>query len=147
MQASIYFQIMEKSGPIPWDDIELPEGRTKRAVEQMISKEKIKAKKAREAEGNGNGKVEDAADGGSPAAPKASATPITWRVSSLELTASKRKTKGETGGAAKKTRTPRKKKSRADDDEVANADGNAEVEADEAAEGVKAEPGDDTDDA
>lgn len=44
-------QIIARGGTILWDDIELPEGRTKKACVVMIDKEKTKIKKAREAAG------------------------------------------------------------------------------------------------
>ncbi|KXL44907.1 hypothetical protein M433DRAFT_154417 [Acidomyces richmondensis BFW] len=50
-KLGILFQIIERSGPIPWDDLKLPDGRTKKAVQVMIDKEKTKMKKAREAIG------------------------------------------------------------------------------------------------
>lgn len=52
-QLSILFQIIEKAGGIPWDSIQLPEGRNRKSVQNMIDKEKAKIKKAREAGGNG----------------------------------------------------------------------------------------------
>jgi len=52
--ACFIVQIIEKAGPIPWDALKLPEGRTKKAVQVMIDKEKQKVKRAREAEGNGD---------------------------------------------------------------------------------------------
>ena len=47
----LVFQILERFGTIPWDEITLPEGRTKKACALMIDKEKTKVKKAREAAG------------------------------------------------------------------------------------------------
>ncbi|RMZ10119.1 hypothetical protein D0860_03921 [Hortaea werneckii] len=52
-KLSILFQIIEKAGGIPWDSIQLPEGRNRKSVQNMIDKEKAKIKKAREAGGNG----------------------------------------------------------------------------------------------
>ncbi|KAI6801067.1 hypothetical protein KC332_g16151 [Hortaea werneckii] len=52
-KLSILFQIIEKAGGIPWDALQLPEGRNKKSVQNMIDKEKAKIKKAREADGNG----------------------------------------------------------------------------------------------
>ncbi|KAI6878134.1 hypothetical protein KC360_g8777 [Hortaea werneckii] len=52
-KLSILFQIIEKAGGIPWDVLQLPEGRNKKSVQNMIDKEKAKIKKAREADGNG----------------------------------------------------------------------------------------------
>ncbi|KAK5168988.1 uncharacterized protein LTR77_006297 [Saxophila tyrrhenica] len=46
-KMGLVFQILEKFGTIPWDDITLPEGRTKKACVVMIDKEKQKVKKAR----------------------------------------------------------------------------------------------------
>ncbi len=51
----LVFQILNHFGTIPWDQITLPEGRTKKACSVMIDKEKAKVKKAREAEGGGEG--------------------------------------------------------------------------------------------
>ena len=53
IQLGVLFQIIEKSGPIPWDDLKLPDGRTKKAVQVMVDKEKQKLKKARDAENGG----------------------------------------------------------------------------------------------
>lgn len=44
-------QIMSKVTPIPWNDVTLPEGRTVKACQVMIDKEKAKLKKAREEAG------------------------------------------------------------------------------------------------
>ncbi|KAI7208140.1 hypothetical protein KC333_g9241 [Hortaea werneckii] len=52
-KLSILFQIIEKAGGIPWDSIQLPEGRNRKSVQNMIDKERAKIKKAREAGGNG----------------------------------------------------------------------------------------------
>lgn len=52
-QLSVLFQIIEKAGGIPWDSIQLPEGRNRKSVQNMIDKEKAKIKKAREAGVNG----------------------------------------------------------------------------------------------
>jgi hypothetical protein len=43
-QLGILFQLVAR--PIPWDQIELPPGRTLKAVQVMIDKEKSKLKKA-----------------------------------------------------------------------------------------------------
>lgn len=59
-QAFVYFQIIAKAGSIPWNDLELPEGRTLNAVQKMIGKEKEKAKRARAAGLDSD----DEADGG-----------------------------------------------------------------------------------
>ncbi len=50
MQVGLLFHIIEKMGPIPWNDLTLPPGRTLKAVQVMIDKEKTKIKKARAAE-------------------------------------------------------------------------------------------------
>lgn len=50
-QLGILFQIIERCAPIPWDELKLPEGRTKKAAQVMIDKEKTKVKRAREANG------------------------------------------------------------------------------------------------
>lgn len=42
---------MSKVSPIPWDQLTLPEGRTIKACQVMIDKEKAKIKKAREEAG------------------------------------------------------------------------------------------------
>ena len=60
MQLGLLFQIIDKGGSIPWDDLTLPEGRTKKACTVMIDREKTKVKKAREAAGD----VGNAGDGG-----------------------------------------------------------------------------------
>jgi len=44
-------QIMSKVSPIPWPELTLPEGRTVKACQVMIDKEKAKLKKAREEAG------------------------------------------------------------------------------------------------
>jgi len=51
LQLGILFQIIERCAPIPWDELKLPEGRTKKAAQVMIDKEKTKMKRAREANG------------------------------------------------------------------------------------------------
>lgn len=56
LQLGLIFQIIEQSGSIKWDTLTLPEGRTKKACDIMISREKAKVKKAREGvEGGGAG--------------------------------------------------------------------------------------------
>jgi hypothetical protein len=50
----LLFQIVEQGGPIPWDSLKLPEGRTRKACTVMIDREKQKVKKAREADGRPN---------------------------------------------------------------------------------------------
>jgi len=52
-QLGLLFQIITEAGSILWDKLELPEGRTRKACEIMISNEKQKVKKAREAKANG----------------------------------------------------------------------------------------------
>lgn len=56
-QVGIFLQIISKSGAIPWPDLTLPGGRTLKACQVMVDKEKQKIKKAREAAG------EDIGDG------------------------------------------------------------------------------------
>ncbi|KAF2765286.1 hypothetical protein EJ03DRAFT_355013 [Teratosphaeria nubilosa] len=51
-KLGILFQIIEKQGSIPWDELTFPPGRTKKAVQVMIDKEKTKIRKAREANGD-----------------------------------------------------------------------------------------------
>jgi hypothetical protein len=50
-QASLFLQIIAKAGPVPWPELTLPEGRTVKACQVMLDKEKQKIKKAREAAG------------------------------------------------------------------------------------------------
>lgn len=52
----IFVQLVEKVGTIPWDELTLPEGRTKKACTVMVDREKQKVKKAREAAGGGDWK-------------------------------------------------------------------------------------------
>jgi len=47
-QLGLMLQIMSKVSPIPWAELILPEGRTIKACQVMIDKEKAKVKKARE---------------------------------------------------------------------------------------------------
>lgn len=64
------FQIIE-TAPIPWDKLKIPEGRTKKAVQVMIDREKSKMKKTRETEmGDDGGDGE--ADGEAAEKPKKS---------------------------------------------------------------------------
>ncbi|KAK3652148.1 hypothetical protein LTR56_005279 [Elasticomyces elasticus] len=104
-------KIIEKAGAIPWDSLELPEGRTLKAAQVMISKEKDKVKKA------GAG-----ADGESPTKKRAAGA----------------KADGESPEKKAKPRAPRKnaKKGKAAGEEAAAG----EDEEDAEAEGVKAEP-------
>jgi hypothetical protein len=51
LQASLFLQIIAKAGPVPWPELTLPEGRTVKACQVMLDKEKQKIKKAREAAG------------------------------------------------------------------------------------------------
>ncbi|KAK4539240.1 hypothetical protein LTR36_000868 [Oleoguttula mirabilis] len=109
----ILFQIIEKSGPILWNELELPEGRTKQGVQTMIAKEKGKVKKAKDADASGegseatpNGKTKRAGDGDDEESP-----------------------------SKKKPKTPRKKK-------VVKAGGDEAKEQNDR-EGVKPEPEDD----
>jgi hypothetical protein len=46
-QVAFLFQIIEKLGSIPWDELTYPEGRTKKACQVMIDKEKSKIRKER----------------------------------------------------------------------------------------------------
>ncbi|KAK3051439.1 hypothetical protein LTR09_007462 [Extremus antarcticus] len=94
-KMGLVFQILNHFGTIPWDQITLPEGRTKKACSVMIDKEKAKVKKAREAEGGGEG-------GSETTSPK------------------KRKAEGE--ATPKKAKSPRKKNVKAGADEVAAED-------------------------
>lgn len=49
-QLGILFQIISKMDkPIPWKELELPEGRTIKAVQVMVDKEKSKVRKAQAA--------------------------------------------------------------------------------------------------
>lgn len=50
-QVGLFLQIIAKAGPVPWPDLTLPEGRTVKACQVMLDKEKQKIKKAREAAG------------------------------------------------------------------------------------------------
>ena len=51
LQAGLFLQIIAKAGAIPWGELQLPEGRTVKACQVMLDKEKQKVKKAREAAG------------------------------------------------------------------------------------------------
>ena len=51
LQAGLFLQIIAKAGPVPWPELTLPEGRTVKACQVMLDKEKQKIKKAREAAG------------------------------------------------------------------------------------------------
>ena len=51
-QLGILFQLVAR--PIPWDQIELPPGRTLKAVQVMIDKEKSKIRKAQAEDGEAN---------------------------------------------------------------------------------------------
>ncbi|KAK4498107.1 hypothetical protein PRZ48_010763 [Zasmidium cellare] len=103
-KAGFLFHIIAKMGSIPWNDLDLPEGRTLKACQVMIDKEKTKIRKAKEAEGNG----EDV-----PATPKTPASGKKRPAKALDE---------EKGGSNKKPKTPRKKKSpskeNSDDEEV-----------------------------
>jgi hypothetical protein len=55
IKVGLFFQIIEKAGTIPWDKITLPEGRTRKACELMVSREKSKIKESRQA---GDGSVD-----------------------------------------------------------------------------------------
>lgn len=51
IQVGLFLQIIARAGPVPWPDLTLPEGRTIKACQVMLDKEKSKIKKAREAAG------------------------------------------------------------------------------------------------
>lgn len=51
IQVGLFLQIISRAGPIPWPELNLPEGRTMKACQVMVDKEKQKIKKAREAAG------------------------------------------------------------------------------------------------
>lgn len=46
IELGVLFQVIEKSGKIPWDSITLLEGRTRKACEVMIDKDKETVKAA-----------------------------------------------------------------------------------------------------
>ncbi|KAM0718273.1 hypothetical protein Q7P37_006605 [Cladosporium fusiforme] len=50
-KVGLFLQIIAKAGAVPWSDLTLPEGRTVKACQVMLDKEKAKIKKAREAAG------------------------------------------------------------------------------------------------
>ncbi|KAK6429954.1 hypothetical protein LTR95_013895 [Oleoguttula sp. CCFEE 5521] len=60
-KLGLFLQIIAKLGPIPWADIELPAGRTRKACDVMISKEKMKVKK--DMAEKGENKEDDDEDG------------------------------------------------------------------------------------
>lgn len=45
-QLGLYLQIVDVHGPIPWDRIALPEGRTRKACEVMVSSDRVKLRNA-----------------------------------------------------------------------------------------------------
>ena len=48
VKLGVMFQIIEKTGgPIKWNELDLPEGRTVKAVQVMIEKEKAKVRRAK----------------------------------------------------------------------------------------------------
>lgn len=51
VQVGLLLQIISKTGAIPWPELTLPEGRTLKACQVMVDKEKQKIKRAREAAG------------------------------------------------------------------------------------------------
>ncbi|KAM0704337.1 hypothetical protein Q7P35_008571 [Cladosporium inversicolor] len=67
-KVGLFLQIITRAGPIPWPELNLPEGRTMKACQVMVDKEKQKMKKAREAAG------EDVSDLTSPMKRKAADT-------------------------------------------------------------------------
>ncbi|KAF2173766.1 hypothetical protein M409DRAFT_16039 [Zasmidium cellare ATCC 36951] len=100
-KVGFFFQIIGKmGGSIPWGELELPEGRTQKACQVMIDKEKAKIRKAKEAEAEANG--EDV-----PATPK---TPASGKKRGAKAVDE------EDGAAKKKPKTPRKKKESARED-------------------------------
>ncbi|QIW96019.1 hypothetical protein AMS68_001537 [Peltaster fructicola] len=102
-KLGLILQIVAKSGKIPWDELELPEGRTQKACQVMLDKEKTKVKQASSKDSNSNNE-----DGSS-----AEKSP------SLKSTAKKRKA-SEFKTPEKKAKTPRagKKGKTQDDSEV-----------------------------
>ncbi|KJX99066.1 hypothetical protein TI39_contig375g00008 [Zymoseptoria brevis] len=50
-KLGILFQVIEKAGPIPWAELTLPEGRTQKACQVMVDKEKKKVRDAKAAAG------------------------------------------------------------------------------------------------
>ena len=65
-QVGLFLQIIAKTGKIPWDTLQLPAGRTMKACQVMLDKEKSKLKKtlatedrAEEDEQSGEGNGDD----------------------------------------------------------------------------------------
>lgn len=108
-------QIMSKVTPIPWNDLTLPEGRTVKACQVMIDKEKAKLKKARE-------------EAGEPTIPLKAAPKVREVVSARMRSALNIESSKQAAGAGK-----RKKGSAVADDE----DGAAEKPAKKARKGKK----------
>lgn len=54
-QLGLILQIVAKAGPVPWAELNLPEGRTQKACTVMLDKEKKKVKEALEAAGEDAG--------------------------------------------------------------------------------------------
>ncbi|SMY25758.1 unnamed protein product [Zymoseptoria tritici ST99CH_1A5] len=50
-KLGILFQVIEKAGAIPWSELTLPEGRTQKACQVMVDKEKKKVRDAKAAAG------------------------------------------------------------------------------------------------
>ncbi|KAK3706164.1 hypothetical protein LTR37_012865 [Vermiconidia calcicola] len=116
-KIGLLYQIIEKSGAIPWDQLKLPEGRTKKACMVMVDKEKQKVKKALEAEAGergGDGETEGGDDG----EVEKAAEPKTKRKATSEA-------------APKKPEAPRKKKAKAEEECEKPADEEAPVKGEE----------------
>ncbi|KAI7155437.1 hypothetical protein KC349_g6979 [Hortaea werneckii] len=108
-KLSILFQIIEKAGGIPWDSIQLPEGRNRKSVQNMIDKEKAKIKKAREAGGNGES---------TEAAPKAKGKRGATADDNDDEQNAKKKAKPAKKGGKKATRAPKEESDDAADEEM-----------------------------
>ncbi|GAB7360984.1 hypothetical protein MBLNU230_g0967t1 [Neophaeotheca triangularis] len=91
-KVGLLFQIIALGGPIPWNQVDLPEGRTLKAVQVMIDKEKAKIRKAKEAAG-GEGSTKASKKRGSSAVEEDD--------------------EGAGASSKKKAKTPRKKKAQA----------------------------------
>ncbi|KAK5115792.1 hypothetical protein LTR62_000881 [Meristemomyces frigidus] len=121
-KLGLFFQIMEKSGTICWSELTLPEGRTMKACQVMVDKEKARVKAARLTKRNGE---EPAAAEGTMVTPK--------------KRSKKDEVGEEEGSPPKKPRKARMKKVKAEEEEEEEEEGEvAECDAFEKA-GVKAE--------
>ncbi|CAK4005104.1 Hypothetical predicted protein [Lecanosticta acicola] len=136
-KLGLIFQIMQKmEKPIPWSELELPEGRTRKACQVMLDKEKAKVREAKKGAADGE-------EGEGPGTPTP-ATPATPASKGKKRTA--QATYGEDSGKkAKKPRaTPKKKKKKVtagadEDDEKAPSE--VEEESSEGADdGAKVKP-------